>query len=235
MVLFGKSRWRPFHDDDLDNNDVFSFPPQNDVVLLGSDKVKIIQTDRSNDSSSSSFLGEKLDDHQVLLSSLSQKRRKPRPSRVGEFLYSLLTLFGSRWLIRIFLKIQPMMLPSIFRHENTLFYFHVTSPHIALTIDDSPGHDTETGMAVLDLFAKWNVKATFFIMGYNVRRYLEYATMYKIVEDHHELGNHLMMDKPGGLSPTSLSLSSLSSESPPQSRRQNYNKAVQPSETPPPT
>ena len=56
---------------------------------------------------------------------------------------------------------------------------------IALTFDDGPSENTP---ALLELLAKYNIKATFFVCGKNVKRLPHIARA--IVEAGHELGNH---------------------------------------------
>lgn len=58
-------------------------------------------------------------------------------------------------------------------------------PMIALTFDDGPGTHTER---LLDIFDKYNAKATFFVLG-NVIKGRE-DTLRRIVSGNHELGNH---------------------------------------------
>lgn len=57
---------------------------------------------------------------------------------------------------------------------------------IALTFDDGP-HPVYTGK-ILDVLEKYDVKATFFIIGENAKYYKD--TLMKIVNKGHELGNH---------------------------------------------
>ena len=57
---------------------------------------------------------------------------------------------------------------------------------IALTFDDGP-HPTLTPR-ILDILARYNVKATFFMVGENVVNYPESARM--VVNGGHEIGNH---------------------------------------------
>lgn len=58
-------------------------------------------------------------------------------------------------------------------------------PDVALTFDDGPCRSTP---ALLDLLARNNVRATFFMCGHNVRRFPEIA---RAVRDAgHEIGNH---------------------------------------------
>ncbi|WP_323034798.1 polysaccharide deacetylase family protein [Pararhodobacter sp.] len=57
---------------------------------------------------------------------------------------------------------------------------------VALTFDDGP-HPTHTPM-LLDILARYNVKATFYVIGQSVRRYPE--ILHRIVAEGHEVGNH---------------------------------------------
>jgi len=61
-------------------------------------------------------------------------------------------------------------------------------PHIALTFDDGP-HPTNTPK-LLDMLKKRNIKATFFVVGPNARRYP--GIMKRMVAEGHEIGNHTM-------------------------------------------
>lgn len=57
---------------------------------------------------------------------------------------------------------------------------------IALTFDDGP-HPTLTPK-ILDILKKYNVKATFFVVGENVKNYPDVVE--RILNEGHELGNH---------------------------------------------
>lgn len=59
---------------------------------------------------------------------------------------------------------------------------------VALTYDDGPSPDYTP--ALLDLLARHNVHATFFLMGEHVRRYPQLAR--RIAEEGHSIGNHTM-------------------------------------------
>ncbi len=61
-----------------------------------------------------------------------------------------------------------------------------SAPCVALTFDDGP-HPTLTPK-LLDLLAAHNVKATFFVIGENVKAYPEIAA--RIVREGHEIANH---------------------------------------------
>jgi peptidoglycan-N-acetylglucosamine deacetylase len=56
---------------------------------------------------------------------------------------------------------------------------------IALTFDDGPSPETH---AVLDILKKYQVKATFFVVGKNVKKYPQ--ILKRIVDDGHVIGNH---------------------------------------------
>lgn len=59
------------------------------------------------------------------------------------------------------------------------------SKHIALTFDDGPAPSSEQ---VLDLLKKYNVKATFFLIGNRVEQYPDIVK--RMVAEGHVLGNH---------------------------------------------
>lgn len=57
---------------------------------------------------------------------------------------------------------------------------------IVLTFDDGP-HPKQT-LQILDLLDRYNIKATFFMIGVNVRNYPKVAQM--VADRGHEIGNH---------------------------------------------
>lgn len=59
-------------------------------------------------------------------------------------------------------------------------------PRVALTFDDGP-HPQNTPV-LLDILAQYRARATFYVIGNNVRRYPDIAR--RIVAEGHELGNH---------------------------------------------
>jgi peptidoglycan-N-acetylglucosamine deacetylase len=69
-----------------------------------------------------------------------------------------------------------------------LAYWHGdrNQPEIALTFDDGP-NDPYTS-EILDILKKYNVKATFFVLGKNVERYPGIAG--RIIKEGHVIGNH---------------------------------------------
>ncbi len=78
------------------------------------------------------------------------------------------------------------------RHPDVLFAIVAQAPLVALTIDDAP-HPALTP-AILDVLAEHRARATFFVIGERVAG--NEGTVRRIVEEGHELGNHLMADAP---------------------------------------
>ncbi len=74
------------------------------------------------------------------------------------------------------------------RNEVGLVYWHgdINQPKIALTFDDGPNEPYTS--EILDILKKYNVKATFFVLGKNIERYPDTAK--RIVEEGHVIGNH---------------------------------------------
>jgi peptidoglycan/xylan/chitin deacetylase (PgdA/CDA1 family) len=67
----------------------------------------------------------------------------------------------------------------------TLWRGRADTMSLALTFDDGPGADTEH---ILDILARHNLSATFFMIGRHVERFPEIAS--RIVAEGHEIGNH---------------------------------------------
>ena len=69
-----------------------------------------------------------------------------------------------------------------------LVYWHgdIGQPKIALTFDDGPNEPYTS--EILDILKRYNVKATFFLLGKNVERYPDTAR--RIVKEGHAIGNH---------------------------------------------
>ena len=78
------------------------------------------------------------------------------------------------------------------RHPDILFHLETEEPLVALTIDDSP-HPTLTPR-ILDVLAEHNAHATFFLIGERIPG--NEAIVRRIVDEGHELGNHLMTNAP---------------------------------------
>jgi peptidoglycan-N-acetylglucosamine deacetylase len=84
------------------------------------------------------------------------------------------------------------------RHPDVLFHWPNEKRLVALTIDDSP-HPLQTPR-ILDTLAEHNAHATFFLIGERIPSNEEIVR--RIVDEGHELWNHLMTNTPSiGLSP----------------------------------
>lgn len=70
--------------------------------------------------------------------------------------------------------------------QNSYSSVPTSQPYLALTFDDGP-HPTLTPR-LLDILKQRNVKATFYVVGTNVRRYPH--IMRRMVAEGHEVGNH---------------------------------------------
>ena len=75
-------------------------------------------------------------------------------------------------------KSSSLIAPSVWHGDRT-------RPALALTFDDGPSESTP---ALLELLARYNAKATFFMCGQNVRRLKEVAR--EVASAGHEIGNH---------------------------------------------
>lgn len=86
-----------------------------------------------------------------------------------------------------------LILPISAKHQglNEFYYKRNPGKNIALTFDDGP-HPIYTPK-ILKILSKYNIKATFFIIGENVKYYGE--VLNDIVKDGHELGNHTFSHK----------------------------------------
>ena len=78
------------------------------------------------------------------------------------------------------------------RYPDVLFQAQTAERLVALTIDDSP-HPTLTPR-ILDVLAEHAARATFFVIGARVPGNDE--ILRRVVDEGHELGNHLMTDAP---------------------------------------
>ena len=70
--------------------------------------------------------------------------------------------------------------------DNVYVSGETDNKYIALTFDDGP-HPEQTDR-ILDILKKYNVKATFFVIGENVNLYPEIVE--REIEEGHEVGNH---------------------------------------------
>lgn len=63
---------------------------------------------------------------------------------------------------------------------------------VALTIDDGP--DPKTTPAILEILARHNAQATFFVLANQIHQ--NEGLLKRMVDEGHELGNHLLEDRP---------------------------------------
>lgn len=90
-----------------------------------------------------------------------------------------------QWLLLLLLISQCLFAGE---REFNSFFNHIETDRsvVALTFDDGP-HPMYTS-EILEILKKHDVKATFFVIGYNVRLYPELVK--KIKSDGHEIANH---------------------------------------------
>ncbi|MDP9381256.1 MAG: chitin deacetylase family protein [Chloroflexota bacterium] len=94
--------------------------------------------------------------------------------------------------VGVLIRPRPVIRWLARRYPDVLFYTDAEEPLVALTIDDAP-HPTLTP-AILDVLAEHGARATFFVIGERVPG--NERILSRIVEEGHELGNHLMADSP---------------------------------------
>lgn len=78
------------------------------------------------------------------------------------------------------------------RYPEVVFSVDTAERAVAFTIDDSPAAGTTT--ALLDLLAAHDAKATFFVITDRVTGHE--AVLERLVDEGHEIGNHLVHDEP---------------------------------------
>src|SRR3712207_444455 len=83
------------------------------------------------------------------------------------------------------------------RFPDVLFHQVTAGPLVALSFDDSP-HATSTPR-ILDVLAEHDARATFFMIGEHVAGSEEIVR--RLVDEGHELGNHMMSDAPSARLP----------------------------------
>jgi len=91
-------------------------------------------------------------------------------------------MFQSTWLLNQLSAYYPEVLYSVQTQE----------PLLALTIDDGP--DPSTTPRILDLLEEFDARATFFLLSDRVPG--NEALVQRIVDEGHEIGNHLTDDRP---------------------------------------
>uniref|UniRef100_A0A0G4HIT9 NodB homology domain-containing protein n=1 Tax=Chromera velia CCMP2878 TaxID=1169474 RepID=A0A0G4HIT9_9ALVE len=103
--------------------------------------------------------------------------------------WNLLHLFGSRWAFRL-LSLSPS---STF--GQCRFFFKTKKPVVCLTIDDGPGFDDGVSFELLDLLKESGVKGTTFFLISSQIAGREHVVK-RLLDDGHEIGNHLVKDAP---------------------------------------
>ena len=117
---------------------------------------------------------------------LKHSRQAARAARMelrSTFLESLCPIPAALALV-IFLVIPALTGP---KPGDFLTQGPTTAKKIALTFDDGPGPNTEKFLELLD---RYHVKATFFMLGEQVR--IRSAIAKEVVAKGHEIGNHTM-------------------------------------------
>lgn len=104
---------------------------------------------------------------------------KPRLRRYGARLLPVLTLFA-------FFVVYGYFIPSSPVFGKVYSKVKTQQEVIALTFDDGPNEPYTP--QILDILARYDVKATFFVIGKNVELYPETAK--RIVAEGHVIGNH---------------------------------------------
>jgi peptidoglycan/xylan/chitin deacetylase (PgdA/CDA1 family) len=101
----------------------------------------------------------------------------------------ILTIVG---IIALAVYIQPRFIIKYLskRNRDVIFRFNTCKKIIALTIDDVPTENTKN---VLDVLKKYNVKATFFVIGSQIEG--NEHILQRIRDEGHELGNHTWENK----------------------------------------
>jgi len=77
-------------------------------------------------------------------------------------------------------------------YPGCLYTVETTESEVALTIDDGP--DSLTTTSILEVLARYDAHATFFLISNRVRG--NEAIISRIVQEGHEIGNHLTNDEP---------------------------------------
>jgi peptidoglycan/xylan/chitin deacetylase (PgdA/CDA1 family) len=92
-----------------------------------------------------------------------------------------LTFFQPGWVIQTLANNSP----------SVLYVVDTQKPVVALTIDDGP--DPVTTPKILNLLAKHNARATFFMIGDRIAG--NEALITRTIAENHEVGNHMMYDE----------------------------------------
>ncbi len=101
--------------------------------------------------------------------------------------------------LNILLKPSPVIIRGLspLVCPDAKYFFETDKPLIALTIDDIPDDNNlfpHTTLGILDVLATYEAKATFFVITNKAASFP--ALIESIVQQGHELGNHLTNDEP---------------------------------------
>ncbi len=112
-------------------------------------------------------------------------------SRCGPTVASAVTLVVA---VLVALSLHPRWLIELLarRSPEVLYFVKTRRPVVALTIDDGP--DSTTTPGILDALKKHGARATFFIITDRVAG--NEALLQRMLDEGHELGNHLTRDEP---------------------------------------
>lgn len=93
-------------------------------------------------------------------------------------------------------RIIPFL--KLFFRGNPIFFIPTDQKTCFLTIDDGPGNDENINKSLLDLFKKYDVKATFFMIGCHINENSK-VFIENLIKDGHELANHMQNNEPAHL------------------------------------
>ena len=96
-----------------------------------------------------------------------------------------MVLFEPDWIISVLAKLSP----------EVVYFVPTEEPVVALTIDDGPDHVTTP--LILDVLKRHGARATFFVIGNRIAGNED--VMVRMVEEQHELANHLTTEVPSVL------------------------------------
>jgi peptidoglycan/xylan/chitin deacetylase (PgdA/CDA1 family) len=96
--------------------------------------------------------------------------------------FGLTIFFQPRWL----LSIAELIIPGV------IYFVETNQPVVALTIDDGP--DSITTPKILEILSQHQASATFFLISSRIEG--NESLVSELVNQGHELGNHLTKDEP---------------------------------------
>ncbi len=106
--------------------------------------------------------------------------------------YSLVCIVSCILILTLLSRLSWLPAILAFASPDVAYFKKTDWPIIALTIDDSP--DTNTTPLILTTLKQHHIKATFFIISGQISG--NEKIMEEIVQDGHELANHLTEDRP---------------------------------------